>query len=228
MAAPLHEIRFPGEGRDYREARNELLLAELELRRQVERVAAQRRSLPLGGELKQDYVFDEIADGGKRQTKFSDLFGKFDTLVVYNYMFSPRDGAAPCPMCTSMLDALDGEAKHVTERAALAVVPRAPVERVAKFAKSRGWRELRLLSSSNNSFNADYHGEMPDGSQIPVLHSFVRRDGQIFHTWSSELLFAPAEPGQNSRHVDMIWPLWNLLDVTREGRGAGWFPKLNY
>jgi predicted dithiol-disulfide oxidoreductase (DUF899 family) len=228
MVELLHDVRFPNESREYRDARNELLLAERELRRQVERVAAQRRTLPPGGEVKQDYVFDEVVDGSTRQTKFSELFGTHDTLVVYNYMFSPREGATPCPSCTSMLDGMDGQAKHVTQRVALAVVARAPIDRVSAFARKRGWRDLRLLSSANNSFNADYHGEKPDGSQMPVLHAFSRRDGKIFHTWSSELLFIPSDPGQDGRHIDLIWPLWNVLDTTAEGRGTDWRPKLEY
>jgi predicted dithiol-disulfide oxidoreductase (DUF899 family) len=228
MAEQLHDVRFPNESEAYREARNALLLAELELRRQVERVAAQRRALPPGGEVRQDYVFDEMIDGAKRGTRFSDLFGPHDTLVAYNFMFSPREGARPCPSCTSMLDGMDGEAKHVTQRASLAVIARAPIERVTDFARERGWRDLRLLSSANNSFNADYHGERQDGSQMPVLHVFRRDHGRFFHTWSSELLFAPDDAGQNARHIDFIWPLWNVFDAVPDGRGTDWYPKLAY
>jgi predicted dithiol-disulfide oxidoreductase (DUF899 family) len=228
MTESLHDKRFPNESRDYREARNALLLAERELRRQVERVAAQRRALPPGGEVARDYVFDEMVDRAVRPVKLSELFGAHDTLVAYNYMFSPKEGAQPCPMCTSMLDGMDGQVKHVTRRAALAVIARAPIERATDFARGRGWRDLRLVSSANNSFNADYYGEKADGSQQPALHVFARRDGKTFHTWTSELLFAPEDPGQNTRHIDHIWPLWNVLDMTPEGRGASWFPKLNY
>jgi predicted dithiol-disulfide oxidoreductase (DUF899 family) len=228
MTESLHDVRFPNESQEYREARDELLLAERELRRQTERVAAQRRALPLGGEVKEDYVFEEEADGEIRAVKLSELFGRHDSLVAYNYMFSPREGARPCPMCTSMLDGMDGVAKHVTERAALAVIARAPIGRVMDFARGRNWRDLRLVSSANNSFNADYHGEKADGSQMPVLHVFARRGAKIHHTWSSELLFAPEDSGQNTRHVDHIWPLWNVLDMTPQGRGTAWYPKLGY
>jgi predicted dithiol-disulfide oxidoreductase (DUF899 family) len=226
MVESLHDKRFPNESRDYREARNELLLAERELRRQIERVAAQRRTLPMGGEVRQDYVFDEMADGAVSRVKLSELFGAHNTLVAYNYMFSPKEGARPCPMCTSMLDGMDGKVRHVTQRVALAVIARAPIGRVMDFARERGWRNLRLVSSANNSFNADYFGEKADGPQQPALHVFARRDGQIFHTWSSELLFAPEDPGQNSRHIDFIWPLWNVFDATPQGRGTDWYPKL--
>jgi predicted dithiol-disulfide oxidoreductase (DUF899 family) len=224
----LHDVRFPNESKEYRDARNELLLAERELRRQIERVAAQRRTLPEGGALKEDYVFEEMTGGSIRRVKFSELFGAHDTLVVYNFMFGPRDGARPCPSCTSMLDAMDGEAKHVRQRVSLAVIVRAPIDRVVDFARERGWRDLRLLSSANNSFNRDYHGEKEDGSQMPVLHSFSRRDGKIVHTWASELLFVPGDPGQHGRHIDSIWPLWNVFDITPEGRGTDWGPKLAY
>jgi predicted dithiol-disulfide oxidoreductase (DUF899 family) len=228
MVESLHDIRFPHESKEYREARNALLLAERDLRRQTEHVAAQRRALPRGGEVAEDYSFDEIVDGAVRGVRLSELFGSHDTLVAYNYMFSPKVGAQPCPMCTSMLDGMDGQVKHLTQRAALAVIARAPIDRVVNFAHSRGWRDLRLVSSANNSFNTDYHGEKPDGSQQPALHVFARRDGKIFHTWSSELLFAPEDSGQNARHIDLIWPLWNVLDATPRGRGTDWYPKLAY
>jgi len=225
MIETLHEIRFPGESKEYRDARNELLLAERDLRRQIERVAAQRRALPPGGGLKEDYVFDEHA--GSR-TRFSELFGPHDSLIVYGFMFSPREGAKPCPSCTSMLDGLDAQAKHITRRASLAVIARAPIARVQRFADERGWKDLRLLSSANNSYHPDYHGETSDGSQRPILNVFARRGDMIQHTWASELMFVPRDPGQDPRHVDMIWPLWNVLDLTPEGRGTDWQPKLAY
>ncbi len=224
MAQSLHDTRFPNESRQYREARDELLVAERDLRRQSERVAAQRRALPPGGAIPEDYAFDE----GGRTVTLSELFGSHQTLIAYSFMFSPREGARPCPMCTSMLDSLDGQAVHLAQRVSLAVIAKAPIERIRDFARERGWRNLRLLSSGTNSYNADYHGETSDGSQLPVLNVFVRRDGDIHHSWASELLFVPADHGQNSRHVDMIWPLWNLLDTTPQGRGTDWFPKLGY
>ena len=221
-------MKFPNESADYREARNALLRSELELRRQIERVAAQRRALPSGGRLKEDYEFDEDAKGSVRRVKFSHLFGAHDTLVFYNFMFGPKEGARPCPMCVSMLDGLDGQVQHITQRVAFAVVARAPIDRVTAFARERGWKDLRLVSSFGNSFNRDYFGEKEDGSQWPVLHSFVRRDGNIFHAWSSELLWSPSDPGEDNRHVDLIWPLWNVLDVTPGGRGKDWRPKPEY
>ena len=226
---PLHDKRFPNESNEYRTARDALLAAERELKIQIERVAAQRRALPLGGEVREDYVFDEEAGGETRKTKLSELFGPRTTLIAYNFMFPGHgDPTKPCPMCTAMLDAMDGQVKHVAQQASVAVIAKMPIGRVMAFARERGWRNLRLLSSAHNRYNADYHGETAAGEQLPIMNVFTRRDGKIFHTWASELFFAPGEPGMGARHIDIIWPLWNLLDMTPEGRGTTWLPKLAY
>jgi predicted dithiol-disulfide oxidoreductase (DUF899 family) len=219
----LHQVRFPNEGPDYRMARDALLCAEIDLRRQIERVAALRRELPPGGEITQNYEFD--SDDGP--VKLSELFGDKDTLIVYSFMYGPKM-ERPCPACTSILDGLDGEAPHVNQRASLVVVARSPMARIRNFASERGWSRLRLLSSGGNDYQHDYHAEAADGSQMPALNLFIRRDGTIRHFWSAELLYAPEDPGQHARHVDSIWPLWNLLDLTPEGRGAATHPKLSY
>jgi predicted dithiol-disulfide oxidoreductase (DUF899 family) len=142
-------------------------------------------------------------------------------------MYSPEMAKA-CPMCTCMLDSLDGAAPHTAQHINLVVVAKSPIQRIRAIARERGWRNLRLLSSSGNSYNRDYHGESATGSQLPVLNVFTRRGGKIHHAYCTELLFAPSDPGQNSRHVDAIWPLWNLFDYTPEGRGPDWYPKLAY
>lgn len=217
-------MQFPGESNEYRAARNDLLEAEKNLRREVERVAAMRRTLPLGGEPPEDYVFAS-ANGPVRLSKlFED--GK-DSLIVYSYMFGPQM-AQPCVMCTSILDALDGEAPHVVQRVNLAVVAKSPIERILGFTRPRGWRNLRLLSSAANSYNRDYGAENEKGAQLPMCNVFVRRDGKVRHFYGTELLYAPPEPGQDGRHVDMFWPLWNLFDLTPEGRGSDWYPRLSY
>jgi len=216
---------FPNEPKQYRAARRLLLRAEIALRRQAEKVAALRRKLPAGGKVPQDYVFEEGEP--PCAVKLSDLFGERDSLVAYSFMFGPRMANA-CPMCTSMLDSLDGNAPHIAQRTNLVVIAKSPIERILQFARSRGWSNLRLLSSAGNDYSRDYRGEGPDGSQWPMLNVFVRRRGAIRHFYGTELLFAKADPGQNNRHVDMIWPLWNLLDFTPEGRGRDWYPKLRY
>jgi predicted dithiol-disulfide oxidoreductase (DUF899 family) len=232
MAKSKHQVRFPGESESYRTARDKLLDAEIEMRRAIESVAAQRRRLPLGGEVPQDYVFEEIvgndAKGKKRKVRMSELFatGK-DTLILYSFMYGPEMPTA-CPSCTSIIDSLDGEAPHVVQRVNLAIVAKSPIERIREWAKERGWRNLRFLSSAGSPYNHDYHGENAKGEQMPALNVFVRKNGKISHFYNTELMFAPSDPGQDMRHVDMIWPLWNLFDVTPGGRGEKWSPKLAY
>jgi predicted dithiol-disulfide oxidoreductase (DUF899 family) len=230
MSTSKHEIRFPGESKEYRIARDQLLEAEMRLRRDLESVASQRRALPLGGEILQDYLFEELTTDSTMPatTRLSHLFqdGK-DSLIIYGFMYGPSM-SQPCVSCTSILDALDGEAPHVSQRVNLAVVAKSPVDRIEQFARQRGWRHMRLLSSANCSYNRDYYGETPSGDQMPALNVFVRRGGKIYHSYCTEMLYAVSEPGQDGRHVDLIWPLWNLLDLTPEGRGEKWYPRLSY
>ena len=231
-ARALHQERFPGESRTYRAARNTLLQAELELRRRIEAVAALRRKLPVGGPVPEDYEFEEgAADLDDTETvhrvKLSEFFRRDASLVIYSYMYSAAM-AKPCPMCTCMLDSLNGAAPHAAQRINLVVVAKSPIQRIRAAARERGWRNLRLLSSFRNTYNLDYHGESATGSQLPALNVFTRRGGKIHHAYCTELLFAPSDPGQNARHVDAIWPLWNLFDFTPDGRGTDWYLKLTY
>ena len=220
----LHDNHFPNESADYRTARNKLLAAEIALRRQIEEVAKQRRSLPLGGKLKEDYIFSE--NGGKK-TKFSELFqNEKNILVVYSMMFDPK-WEVTCPMCNSIVDALHGNARQITQQINLAVVAKAPIEKVLTYANKAGWKHLRILSSLDNNYNTDYFGES-DSGQMPMINVFSKKGNDIYHTWGSEVRFAPADPGQNERIADIIWPLWNVLDLTPEGRGKEWFPKITY
>lgn len=232
-AVTLHSKHFPGETPQYREARDKLLQAEMALRRQLEDVAALRRQLPLGGAVLEDYVFEEgAADVNDTQTvksvRLSELFAPDkNTLVVYSYMFGPNM-KAPCTSCTSILDGLNGTAPHVRQRVNFVVVAKSPIQRIREVARNRDWANLRILSSHSNTYNHDYHGENEKGDQLPSLNVFTRRDGKIYHFYNTELLFAPPEKGMDGRHVDLIWPLWNLLDLTPEGRGIDWYPKLSY
>jgi predicted dithiol-disulfide oxidoreductase (DUF899 family) len=216
-------LTFPNETKQYRTARKKLLDAELALRRQVEKVAALRRKLPAGGELPQDYVFTSQ----QGPVKLSELFDRGNTLVAYSFMYGPQMKNA-CPMCTSFLDALDGNAQHLAQRTSLVVIARSPIERIVEYARGRGWRNLRLLSSAGTSYNRDYRGENEKGAQLPMMNVFVKRDGKVRHYYGTEVLYAPEEKGQNARHIDMMWPLWNVLDLTPEGRGSDWYPKLSY
>ncbi len=229
----MHDKRFPGESEAYRKARNELLAAEADLRTRIEQVAALRRKLPPGGRLKEDYVFEEgapdLADESTvRQVRFSELFGEGrDTLIAYSFMYAP-DWEHPCPLCTSLLDGLNGVAPHVLARANLVAIAKAPLPRFRAWARSRGWHNLRLLSSFNNSYNTDYFAEDDEGGQWPLLNVFQRNAEGIHHFYESELFFVPGPGGQDTRHVDLVWPLWNLFDLTPEGRGTDWYPRLSY
>lgn len=228
-AASMSSVRFPGEDARYRKARDQLLKAEVELRRNTEAVAAERRKLPRGGELLEDYVFEESNKaGGSREVKFSELFAPDKhTLVLYNFMYGPEMMRA-CPSCTSILDALDGNAKHISQRVNFAVVAKSPLPRFLSHARDRGWYATRFLSSAGNTYNRDYHGETSAGAQRPMLNVFVKRGGKIYHTWGSELAYTPIDKGQDPRHVDFMWPLWNVFDVTPDGRGKDWRPQLSY
>ena len=238
---------FPNETEAYRTARDRLLAQEIALRRATEALAAARRALPPGGEIPQDYVFQGLRpDGAPGDVRLSELFaaGK-DSLVIYNMMFprhpsddrpKPMTGATaqlplaegPCPSCTALLDQLDGAAPHVEPRVNIVMVAKAPLPRLLTFAEERGWRHLRFLSSARNSFNLDYGGEDAEGHQQPMLNVFHREGSVIRHFWGSEMLYAPADPGEDPRHVGTIEPLWNIFDLVPEGRGGDWNEQFAY
>jgi predicted dithiol-disulfide oxidoreductase (DUF899 family) len=240
-------MTFPGESAEYRAARDGLLQREIELRRAMERVAEARRELPPGAVVPEDYVFQGAgADGAPTDVRLSELFapGK-DSLVIYNFMFPRHSGddrpgpaggqtallpleEGPCPSCTAMLDQLDGAAEHVSQQLNLAVVAKSPLPRILTFAEERGWRRLRLLSSSGNNFKREYHGETASGDQMPMLNVFHRDGDAIRHFWSAELLYAPTDTGQDPRHVGTLEPLWNLFDLTPKGRPPDWEEQLSY
>jgi predicted dithiol-disulfide oxidoreductase (DUF899 family) len=240
-------IRFPGESPQYRAARDRLLEREVELRRATEAVAAARRELPAGGVVPEDYVFQGAgADGVPTDVTMSELFapGK-DSLVIYSFMF-PRDphderpgpangqtallplAEGPCPSCVALLDQLDGAVEHPTQHLNLAVVAKSPLPRILTFADERGWQRLRLLSSAGNAYNRDYHGETAAGAQRPMLNVFHRNEATIRHFWGSELFYAPTDPDQDPRHVGTLEPVWNLFDLTPEGRQTDWDEQLSY
>lgn len=223
--AHMDGTHFPGETPEYRSARDALLAAEVELTRQIEAVAEHRRRLPLGGVVPEDYAFAEgptdlDTEGDPRATSLSELFGPHDTLALYSFMYS-SDMARACPMCTSLLDGLDGAAPDIIQRLSFAVVAKSPIKRLRSYARSRGWTNLRLLSSAGTSYNRDFLGEDASGEQRSRLNVFVRRDGETRHFYATEK--AATGPDQDERHVDLLWPLWNMLDLTPAGRGD-WRP----
>lgn len=223
----MTSLQFPNESTEYRAARNALLREELALREQVERVAKQRRALPPGGMLKEDYVFAERIDGKDSSMRFSELFapGK-GTLLVYSFMYSPEMAAA-CPMCTAFLDGLHGQMLHLEQRINVAVVARHSLERIHEHAAARGWDHFRLLSSANNTYNRDYFGET-DSGQTTMANVFIRKGSDIRHFWGTEMSFAEPIEGGNMRHLDQAWAMWNVFDMTPGGRGDQFYPALSY
>lgn len=239
----MEHLHFPNETAAYRTARNALLEEEIALRRQVERVAAMRRALPSGGVVAQDYVFEGL-DANERPApiKLSELFGEGKhSVALYSFMYGPeRD--KPCPGCTHWLDSMDGVARHASQGVNLYIVAKSPIARIMGWARERGWPHLTFLSTAGNTYDKDYYGDslgltpamrtqqdFKDGKEwdMPILNVF-RRDGNVVrHFWGSELLYVPADPGQDYRHNDLLDPLWNLLDTTPEGRGD-FQPKLAY
>jgi predicted dithiol-disulfide oxidoreductase (DUF899 family) len=241
------QIRFPNESEEHRKARTDLLAKEIELKRAMEAVAIARRALPPGGLVPEDYVFNGLGPDGKAaKIKLSELFaaGK-DTLIVYSFMFprypsdhrpKPAHGVTarlkreegPCPSCVAFLDQLDGAAQHV-EAAGFnfVVIANAPLDRLIAFAKDRGWRYLRLLSSGGNTFKRDYHAETPEGHQMTMMMVFHRTGDGIRHFWSSEMFWSASDPGQDPRHVGTVEPVWNMFDLTPEGR-PDWDEQLQY
>jgi predicted dithiol-disulfide oxidoreductase (DUF899 family) len=207
----MADLRYPNESQEYRKAREALLKEEQKLVEKVKALAEKRRKLPPGGKLKEDYVFQRASEGkvGQR-VKFSELFGDKNTLILYSWMFGPN-WDKPCPACTSLMDGFDRSWYSVSQDAAFFGIAKAPPEKINDWAKERGWSQIALLSGYKSPFQADYKCQEPenDDKQQPVMLVFTRKDGEIFHFWSTEL------PGN---HVDTVWPYWNLMDFTPEGR----------
>jgi len=220
--AATNPARHPNESEEYRRARQELLVEEIELRRHAEQVAAQRRELPLGGELPREYRF--VAENGDDVT-LADLFEDHDTLIVYSYMFGP-EREAPCPMCTSLMGGLDHKIVDIRQCVAIAFTARSPIERLVEGKAARGWRDLPVYSDGAGDFTRDYVSA--DDADIPAYNVFIRRDGKIRHFWSDEITGDMADPGQDPRGAVEMDPLWLLLDTTPGGRGADWHPQLTY
>jgi len=216
----MSELRYPNESRAYRDARDSLLKAEQELVDKVKSLAEKRRKLPIGGELKEDYEFLWANDGKLgTKVKFSELFGDKQSLLLYSFMFGPN-WDKPCPSCTSLVDGFDRTWYQVSRDAAFVAIAKAPAERINAWARERGWSQIPLVSGSASPYQADYkcQGDTDD-MQMPVMHVFRKRDGKIFHFWGTESM---------SNHVDTVWPYWNLMDFTPEGRPNISTPPQNF
>ncbi|MGA7238071.1 MAG: DUF899 family protein [Bryobacteraceae bacterium] len=219
--AATNKARYPNESAEYRAARNKLIAEEIELRRHLERVASQRRALPAGGEIPQDFALNSATG----PVRFSSLFGDKQTLMVYSMMYGPQR-KAPCPMCTSFLNSWNGTAINLRQRVAIAVTARSPIARLIEFKNQRGFANLPFISDETGEYTRTYVS--PEDGDVPGYSVFSRRDGIISHVYSGEMSGAMADPGQDPRGAPDLDPLWLMLDLTPEGRGADWYPKLDY
>lgn len=219
--AAKNVAHFPNESAEYRAARNALLVEEIELRRALEHLASRRRALPPGGEVPGDLSFSAES----ASVRFSDLFGNKDALMIYSMMYGPQR-QAPCPMCTSFLTSWNGTAVNLRERAAIAVSARSPIERLIQYKKQRGFNNLPFISDVSGQYTRAYVS--PDDADVPGFSVFTRRDGTIRHFYSGEMSGAMTDPGQDPRGGPDLDPLWLMLDLTPEGRGTNWYPKLDY
>ena len=203
------KLRYPNESIEYRTARDALAKEEEELIRRVKAVAEQRRRLPLGGRLKEDYTFTWATDErlGER-VAFRSLFRDKDALLLYSFMFGPS-WDNPCPSCTSIVDGFDRMAYQIGKDAAFVVVGKAPAPRINKWAKTRGWDKIDLISGYECTYQADYGCQRDDERQHPKMNVFRKVGDSIFHFWGSETA---------TNDIDMVWPYWNLMDLTPAGR----------
>ena len=215
------ETRFPNESMEYRAARQALLEEEIALNERVKKVAELRRTLPTGGALKEDYVFASANDGTLGdEMRFSGLFGERKSLLLYSYMFGDS-WDNPCPLCTSLIDGMDRASVSVVPHAGFAIVAKTCAGRLNEWAKSRGWTSITLLSAKDNTYMADYLSQKGDDEStlMTMMNVFQKNGDAIHHFWGSEM---------RGNHVDLIWPYWNLMDMTPQGRPDSSIPELGF
>jgi predicted dithiol-disulfide oxidoreductase (DUF899 family) len=226
----MRQTNLATETAEYVSAREELRQAEIELMRQRERVAALRREPP-AGPVVEDYVFEEgpadLDDGDEpvRQVRLSELCTRPGRdLIVYQFMYGKRQ-TEPCPMCTMWLDGFNGVARHVTRNADLVVVAAAGLPALRAHARNRGWTDLRLLSAGSSTFKYDLGSEDAEGNQDSTVSVFTRgEDESVRHFYSVHPRMAE-DIGE--RGIDLLSPVWHLLDLTRQGRDE-WYAGLDY
>jgi predicted dithiol-disulfide oxidoreductase (DUF899 family) len=176
---------------------------------------------PTVGEVPND--FEVVSETGP--IRFSSLFGNKDTPMVYSMMYGP-ERKAPCPMCTSFLSSWNGIAVNLRERAAIAVTARLPIERLAEYKRHRGFANLPFVSDVSGDYTRAYVN--PSDADVPGFSVFTRRNGTVYHFYSGEMSGAIADPEQDPRGAPDLDPVWLMLDLTPEGRGTDWYPKLQY
>jgi len=226
----LRQTNLPDESEEYLSKREELRLAEIELRNQRERVADLRRKLPKGPAV-QDYIFEEAAatldsgDSPIRTVRLGQLFtGSNRSVVLYHLMYGKKQ-IKPCPMCTAWIDGFNGIAYHLAPNVDFAIVAAADLPALRSHARARGWDRLRLLSARANTFKYDLGSEDKEGNQDSAISVFTRdNDGTIRHSYTGHPWLAS---DVKERGIDELVPIWNILDLTRQGRGE-FYAKLEY
>jgi predicted dithiol-disulfide oxidoreductase (DUF899 family) len=220
-------MQFPNEPKEYRKARNNLLELEIRARRALEDAARARRNLPLGGKVPADFIFHECDEKGRtRAVTLSELFTPpLPTLVVYSYMYGAKR-QEPCPMCTGILDSLNGVLSHITRRAAFVVVAQSPAQKLSDWVHERHW-DLRLVSASENKYNSLYNPPSDEDGNFPTINVFTKKSDGIYHTYAMEMSAADADPGQDFRGLDLLSPIFHFFDLTPEGRGM-FYTSLHY
>ncbi len=207
--------RHPAETPAYAKLRDELQEAEIALRDQRERVAELRRRLPLDTAAA-DVTLEEIRDGQRVPVKLSELFTDADKpLVLMHFMFGGSQ-ASPCPMCTMWADGYDGAIPHIAQRANFAVLVAGDVGAFSDYARSRGWRHLRLVSAAGSGLKAELGFETEEGAQLPGVSVYRRgQDGALTHVYSQCAFLGEA----GFRGMDLFSPVWHYFDLLPEGRG---------
>lgn len=222
--AEKSKLPFPGASNEYKKARQALLVEEIEFRRHATRLVEQRRALPPGPVIEKNYRFK---DANGAEVGLLDMFGEHNTLVAYFWMFGPQR-ERPCPMCTNWLGSVNGNAADIKQRVALKILGRSPVARQIAFAVERGWEDLDFVQTAGDDFAKDAGLLQPDGSEWAGYYVFKRDGDKVRLFWSSGMGMDMADPGQDPRDYPDIGALWSILDLTPEGRGTDWYPKLSY
>jgi predicted dithiol-disulfide oxidoreductase (DUF899 family) len=226
----FRQTNLANESPEYLAKREELRHAEIELLRQRERVAELRRTLPPGATI-EDYEFLEgptsLDDGDEpvRTVRLSELFTAPDrSLVIYHFMYGKKQ-TSPCPMCTAWIDSFNGIAHHLAQNVDTAIVAAADLQTLRAHARQRGWNRLRLLSAGESTFKYDLGSEDRQGGQDSTISVFTRdADGTLRHFYSGHPWLGE---DIKERGIDELVPIWNVLDLTPQGRGT-FYASLEY
>jgi len=204
-------------------ARTQLLRNEKEFTRLRDQLSQQRRDLPWES-VDKAYVFD----GPNGRETLSDLFEGRSQLIVYHFMFNPKDSVG-CPHCSFWADSFNSAITHLNQRdTTMVAISRAPYPKLAAYEQRMGW-SFKWLSSGDTDFNFDYQASFtpkeladrkafynfaaqdpgsPDREGLSVF--FKDSDGRIFHTYSTY-----------ARGIDMFNTTYQLLDLAPKGRDEG-------